>query len=185
MEIKELESQEIEKLNEWQKDFYSRLNLFIDELESKYFDVDKSKYEVSCSKKRCDLLLRLVTKNNSLPEIRLYIQSSEIYVCLDGWHENLEYDKVNFDMFFENIKKLLIFMLSESCKLVIFKSNNKPYKWNLYGLENSSWKFYSSTGLLFHNLFGRRSREEKQLNVFKQAVYPKELFAGKEGRSPK
>lgn len=179
MEIKKLEPQEIEKLNEWQKKFYFQLNLFIDELESRHFDVNKTKYELPCPKKKCDLLLKLVTKNNPLLEICLYIKANEIFVSLDGWHENLEYDKVYFDKFFANIKRLLIFILSESCKLVIFKSDNKPYKWNLYGLENNSWKFYSSIGLLFYNFLGKKSREEKQVGIFKQAPYPKELFDNK------
>lgn len=176
MEIRKLNSQKIKELNEWQKKIYHQINLFMGGIELSYFDLDTSGFDISCSKTRCDLFLRIVPKNNSCLEIFLYAKPDEIYISLDGWHENLQYKQNSFDDFVKNIEKFLVFILSESCKLVIFKSNNKPYKWNLYGLENDEWKFYSSTGLLFYNFFGKRNQEEKQFRIFKNAVYPKELF---------
>lgn len=176
MEINKLKPEEIQKLNESQKEFYRQFDSFIEGLESEPFDIDKSKYEIFCSRKKCDLVLKIVPKNNLWAEIILYIKPKEIYICLDGWHENIEYQEFSFSKVVENIKKLIIFMLSASCKLIIFKSNNKPYKWSLYGLENGNWKICSSTGPLFYNFFGKKNWEEKQIIIFKEVAYPNELF---------
>ncbi len=176
MEINKLDIREIEKLNELQKYFYEHLRSFIQRLDVKYFDSSRTFLKIDKRKGRYCLELMLVSKEILEIDVNVYINCKEITFYLDGWHENIMHDGISVAEFYERFEKLLLFGLSKSCKIVVNKSNGKPYKWSLYALENEHWKFYSMTGLLLYNFFGKRTKEEKQSNIFNEAIYPKELF---------
>lgn len=177
MEIKKLDVKQIEKLNELQKYFYNQLNLFIYKLDEKYFDLVKTFYTIDCAKNKNILQIKITSKDTLWISINIYIEPKEVFIDFDGWHEDIQYDGSFLTEFYEKFKRLLIFALSESCKLIIYKSNDKPYKWSLYAFEENKWKFYSWTGSLIYNFFGKKTKIEKQSHIFKEATYPKELFA--------
>lgn len=179
MEIDKLNNLEIGKLNELQKYFYDQMSSFIQELDVQYIDANKTFFKVKRIKSRYALELKITSKKLSEIDIDICVEPKEAIIYLNGWHEEIPYEGDSFAEFYGKLKRLLVFSLSENCKIIIYKSNNKPYKWSLYAFEENKWNLYSYTSLLIYNFFGRRTWEEKQSHIFKEAIYPKELFAPK------
>lgn len=176
MEINKLSAQAMSGLNEAQKYFYEQFNSFIRELDSKYFDLDKTTCIANRIKNDYVIEFKITAKESSWINIDIYIWPDEIIIDLSGWQENIYYGEWSLIELYEKLRKLLIFSLSENCKLIIYKSKDKPYKWNLYAFEEGGWKLYSSIWSLIYNFLGSRRQEEKQSHIFKEASYPKELF---------
>jgi hypothetical protein len=51
-------------------------------------------------------------------------------------------------------------LLHGEYKLVINKSNGKPYRWTFYFKFHDTWRFFSTTWIFWFNYFGHRSKEE-------------------------
>lgn len=177
MEIKCLDPQSEKKLKETQQYFYQQLNGLVKDLDAKYFDITKSFFHLLSIKNESVLRVKIIPKEISWFDIEINITLKEIIIYLDGWHENFRFNESSYKETSFYLNKFIIFVLSESCKLEIYESNKKPFKWILCGFEQNRWKTYSLTGLLFYNYFGRRSKVEKQSHMLKETLYPKELFS--------
>ncbi len=119
--------------------------------------------------------LKLTPKRQSDPVVDVYIHRKRSVIHIDGWHEEFEH-KNSIVEAYNSLEKLLKFALSKSCKILITKANGKAYKWDLYSFENGEWKFYSTTGLLIYNYFGKRTKEEKASALFEEGFYPRDIF---------
>lgn len=176
MDINILNSQEPENLNKLQKYFYEHSLMFLRNLDEGYFDLSESFYRINKIEDKLELELRLVSKNKSEINITIYINSEQLIVFVNGWSGNILYKDIPIIEFYDDLEKFLVFALSDCCKIVTYKSNNKPYKWVLYAFEENTWRAYSSTRLLIYNFFGKRTKEEKQSKLFKGVTYPKDFF---------
>lgn len=175
MRINKLEQSVIEKLNEHQKYFYVNLLSFIQELDCNHF----SEIEILAKKdKKCNYFIEfnLLVKNRQEIDVTIHIDYSQIIIDLAGWHENINFQRYSKDDLFQTIKSFLVFALSKNCKIIIYKSNNFAYKWDLYALENNSWRFYSTTRLFIYNFFGKKTMKEKVSSLFQDSVIPKDFF---------
>lgn len=154
---------DVKRLNEKQRTVCEFLLKFFEDIENGYKECTISFLKI---RNNLEVKLYFAPFNISSYEMTIYISDIAILIELDGWHENFYYDKVNLiGNFLKELRDFLIFVLSDACKLLIFKSNNKSYKWNLLSTKEN--KLISSTGLLFYNFFGKKSVLEKKVTLFK------------------
>lgn len=157
----------LKKLHEKQRIVCEFLLDFFKEIENGYKECNVSFLR---TENNLEAKLYFAPFNVESYEIAIYVSNVAVLIELNGWHEHFYYDKLDsVGVFLKDLKNFLIFILSDACKLLIFKSDNRPYKWNLMFIKEN--KLISSTGLFFYNFFGKKSVLEKKAALFKDSSF--------------
>lgn len=93
-------------------------------------------------------------------DVTVSIDEKNLYIFTDnGYHDNwLLSEFKNNNEALDNIFGIVRDMLSENMQIEVLLSNKSPYRWKLQYREENEWIDESTTGLLFWNYFGRRSK---------------------------
>jgi hypothetical protein len=103
-------------------------------------------------------ILEIEGKGDAGFDITAHIDSSEIILWSEGWHEHYAATEPKTD-FVAHMLGLIRDMLSPSMRIRETLSNGTPYKWNLENLEDGTWVVENTCGLFFWNWFGKKTEK--------------------------
>ena len=99
-------------------------------------------------------------------DITVEVFPNEIVVSADGPHIRFDDIKIIEDTV-RDVLGLVRDMLSPAMRVVEQVSNEKPYKWHLESFHDGKWIREDTTGILFYNYFGKKTK-----NIYYNKVLP-------------
>jgi hypothetical protein len=100
-------------------------------------------------------------------DITIEVFPNEITVLANGLH--LHFDDIkDVEKTVQNVLGMLRELLSPSMRVVEFRSNGHPYRWVLESFRNNRWHREDTTGIVFYNIFGRRTK-----NIYQNQILPR------------
>ena len=107
-------------------------------------------------------------------DITVEVFPYEIIVSADGPHlhfDDIKNDDIkNIEATVQEALGLIRDMLSPVMRVVEQRSNGQPYKWHLESYREGQWKREDTTGILFYNFFGRKTKNIYQNNVLPRRI---------------
>ena len=103
-------------------------------------------------------ILEIQGKGDAGFDITAHIDSGEITLWSEGWHEHYTCTEPKAD-FVAQLLGLIRDMLSPSMRIRETLSNGVPYKWSLENFEDGTWVVENTCGLFFWNWFGEKAEK--------------------------
>lgn len=116
---------------------------------------------------RCELTISKQT--NSGFDITVEVSPSDIVIIAEGFHHHLDSSDTSNEKI-DAALGLVRDLLSPHMRIVELSAGGRPYRWQLEALRDGKWCNEASTGLIFWNYFGKRTKK-----IFQNHILPGRL----------